>query len=79
MSNRLNQERETKLQPERMELAKKKLEELGYEVTFVGQCTITFKFKKEIVHFFPYSGWHTGKTIKDGRGLNNLLKQLTKR
>ena len=76
MSNRLNKEREQSIQPERMEYAKKKLEELGYEVSFVGKATITFKFKKETVHFFPYSGWHAGKTIKDGRGLQNLLKQL---
>lgn len=76
MSNRQDKEREEHLQPERIEYAKKKLEELGYEVTFSGKCTITFIFKKKVVHFFPYSGWHIGKSIKDGRGLANLLKQL---
>lgn len=76
MSNRLDKEREEELQPERMEHAKKKLEELGYEVVFAGKATITFKFKNEVVHFFPYSGWHSGKSIRDGRGLQNLLKQL---
>ena len=35
-------------------------------------------FDNEKVKFFPYSGWHTGKSIKDGRGIENLLKQLKK-
>lgn len=30
----------------------------------------------EIVHFYPYSGWHTGKSINDGRGWNNLYNQI---
>lgn len=37
---------------------------------------IEFEYKGHIVKYFPYSGWATGKTIKDGRGLDNLLKQL---
>jgi len=28
------------------------------------------------INFFPYSGWHSGKSIEDGRGFKNLLKQL---
>jgi hypothetical protein len=73
---RQNIDRQNDLEPKRMEYAKNKLQELGCEVTFVGNTTITFVYKKEIIHFFPYSGWHSGKSIKDGRGLNNLLKQL---
>ncbi len=37
---------------------------------------IEFDFNGSKIKFYPYSGWATGKTIKDGRGLENLLKQL---
>lgn len=37
---------------------------------------IEFEYKGHIVKYFPYSGWATGKTIKDGRGLMNLINQL---
>lgn len=37
---------------------------------------IEFEYKGHSIKYFPYSGWATGKTIKDGRGLNNLIKQL---
>lgn len=74
---RLNQEREKRLQPLRMDHAKKKLEAIGYEVKECGDCEIQFIYNGSIVKFYPYSGWATGATIKDGRGLKNLLKQLT--
>ena len=32
--------------------------------------------KGERVMVYPYTGWFTGKTVKDGRGINNLLKQI---
>jgi len=76
MSNRLDQEREKELQPKRMEHAAAKLKELGIDVTFKGETTITFVWKGKPVHFFPYSGWHSGASIKDGRGLQKLLSQL---
>lgn len=76
MSNRLDQEREKELQPKRIELAVKKLNELGYISMEVDDTKIKFWHKGETVTFFPYSGWHSGKSIKDGRGLANLLKQL---
>lgn len=76
MSNRLNQEREKELQPIRIEYAIKFLNELGYTELEVDNTKIIFLHKGEPVTFFPYSGWHSGKSIKDGRGLANLLKQL---
>lgn len=76
MSNRLDQEREKELQPERMAYAKKAIEDLGYEITIEKSTSLTFMFKSEFVTIFPYSGWHTGKSIKDGRGLQNLLNQI---
>jgi len=76
MSNRLNQQREKELQPKRIELALKKLSALGYTANEVDDTKIKFLHKGQAVVFFPYSGWHSGKSIKDGRGLENLLKQL---
>lgn len=77
MSNRLNQEREAKLQPKRIDVAKAAIEKLGYDIINEDSTSIEFFFNGELVKFFPYSGWHTGKSIKDGRGLNKLLRQLT--
>ena len=76
MSNRLNKEREQELQPKRMEVARGKIEALGYEIFYSDATVLAFIFNGQSVKFFPYSGWHTGKSIKDGRGLQNLLKQL---
>lgn len=49
---------------------------LGLKITSITQKMIKFEFKGHTVRFYPYSGWATGKSIKDGRGLDNLLKQL---
>lgn len=76
MSNRQDKQREQELQPERMQYALTKLKELGLEPKQLGETTIEFMFNGHSVRLFPYSGWHTGKSIKDGRGIENLLKQL---
>ena len=73
---RLNEERQRELEPKRMEYAIAELLKLGYTPTFVGDKILTFIFKGEKVSLFPYSGWHSGKPIKDGRGIEKLLKQL---
>ena len=76
MSNRLDQEKEAKLQPQRVMHGFRKIESLGLEIIFKDDTTIRFKYKGNNIVFYPYSGWHQGKGIKAGRGLNNLLKQL---
>lgn len=76
--SRLDTERQERLEPKRMDVARKKIEELGYDIFFSDEKVLTFIHKGQAVQYFPYSGWHTGKSIKDGRGLNNLLKQLNK-
>ena len=43
-----------------------------------NETTIEFLHNGATIKLFPYTGWHTGKTIKDGRGVRNLLKQLKK-
>lgn len=76
MSNRQNQEREARLQPKRMETAIAAIEQLGLPITFKDETTLRFTYNGSTVSYYPYSGWHSGKSIRDGRGLDNLLKQL---
>jgi hypothetical protein len=73
---RLNKLREQELQPERMDYAKAELEKKGYLVSKIGDTELQFMHNGELVRLYPYSGWHSGKSIKDGRGLKKLLKQL---
>lgn len=75
MSNRLNQEREKRLQPTRMGKAVAELEKRGFEVRH-DETRIDFTYNNKNVIYFPYSGWASGSTIKDGRGLKKLLRQL---
>lgn len=74
--SRLNKDRQELLEPKRIETAKVSLQSLGFEICFESETEIRFFYKNEEVKFFPYSGWHTGKSIQDGRGLQNLLKQI---
>lgn len=76
MSSRLNQEREKELQPKRMATAKAEIEKRGLKITYIDGTQLAFMFKGQLVRFWPYSGWHTGRTIEDGRGLTHLLNQL---
>lgn len=76
MSKRLNIERQQQLEPERIKYAKEQIEKLGYEITYECDTRIDFIFKGSTIQFYPYSGWHTGKTIIDGRGINKLINQI---
>lgn len=60
----------------RMEYAQLKIEAEGYEVFRVTDKELQFEYKGALIHFFPYTGWASGKTIKDGRGINNLINQI---
>ncbi|MDD5649072.1 MAG: hypothetical protein PHF86_01455 [Candidatus Nanoarchaeia archaeon] len=73
---RLDIERQKNLEPKRLSFAKKEIEKLGYVVKQMGNTKLQFEYKGSPIYFFPYSGWHSGKTIIDGRGLDNLLKQI---
>lgn len=85
MANRFR-ERQAELEPSRVQYAIEQLTGLGYEVerlTGLGEIAdqhntriLRFTHKGSPVLFYPYTGWHTGKTIKDGRGIHKLLKQL---
>ena len=73
---RLDKEIELKLQPIRFNEAVKQIEALGHKVHFKSENNIRFMYKDNEITYFPYSGWASGKGITDGRGLQNLLKQI---
>lgn len=74
-----NRERQQELQPGRVDYARTRLLSLGYPVTEIDATTLQFTFRGCPVTLYPYSGWFTGKTVKDGRGIHNLLKQIPMR
>ena len=76
MSNRLDQEREKALQPIRILDSISTLENIGFKIIYDDKTKIKFIHNGYEITFYPYSGWHTGKGIKDGRGIKNLLKQI---
>lgn len=73
---RLNIERQKELEPKRMEFAINVIKHLSLDITFQDKTTLKFMFNGNEITLYPYSGWHTGKGIKSGRGIENLLKQL---
>lgn len=76
MSKRLNIERQNDLEPQRIEYAIKMIEAAGIPVQYQDEHKIQFIFKRYLVTLYPFSGWFTGKSVTDGRGIQNLLTQL---
>lgn len=76
MSNRLDQEREKELQPKRMAFAINVINYLKLEIVFKDETRLEFMFNGNKITLYPYSGWHSGKGIVAGRGIEKLLKQL---
>lgn len=74
--SRLDENRKKELQPTRLEFAKDQLIKAGYEIIFEDETRLEIMYRGSKVQFFPFTGWHTGKTIVDGRGIHNLLKQI---
>ena len=65
------------LEPARMQYARTKITELGYEILNPdAKNVILFYFKDKPVYFFPFTGWHSGRSITDGRGIKKLLNQI---
>ena len=65
--------------PGRMRHAKKRITSLGYKITQETQYELEFRYNCETVKFNPFTGWASGKSIRDGRGLQNLIDQITPR
>lgn len=76
---RLDIEKQKEIEPERMDYAIGQLHKAGIKsMVIIKENCIEFYFKSEKIKFFPYTGWATGKSIKDGRGLQKLLDQIKK-
>ncbi len=73
---RQNIVRQRELEPTRIDFAKRQIERAGFKITFESDKKLCFMFKDKEVSFFPYSGWASGASIEDGRGIKNLIKQL---
>ena len=76
---RLDKERQRRLEPARMIKAIAEIKKLGYNAIQVSETRLQFitnPIQGYTVSYFPYSGWATGREIKDGRGLRKLLNQL---
>lgn len=74
---RLNEERQRALEPKRIDYAVARIAALGYKIISRDSTSIKFIHKGKTITFYPYSGWATGASISDGRGLERLLSQLT--
>lgn len=74
----ISKHRREMLQDGRVDFAIRELTKMGFDVKLLGKATLEFEFGGHTVRFFPYTGWHAGKSIKDGRGWKNLRKQLVK-
>lgn len=75
----MDQERQRRLEPRRMETTLEALR--GYalftpKAVSHNEIHILNWETHNIIRFWPYSGWHTGKDIEDGRGFEHLVKQL---
>jgi hypothetical protein len=57
--------------------AVEEISKLGYEIWYLVPNEIRFMFNGYIVKFFPNNGWHSGRSIKDGRGIKHLLDQIS--
>lgn len=74
---RQNIERQDKLEPLRIQTAIMQLSKRGYTVSHIeGAASVSFVHRGKKVTYWPYSGWASGATIQDGRGLKKLLAQL---
>lgn len=69
-------ERQEALQPGRIEYARTKLKAFGYDVEQTSTADLRIIHQGSPVIIYPYTAWFTGKTVRDGRGIHNLLKQL---
>lgn len=77
MSNRQDKDREAELQPQRIEYVCQELSKRGFEFV-ADETTVVFQYKGSKITVYPYSGWFTGKTVNDNRGVEKLFKQLDK-
>lgn len=76
--SRLDIDRQKELEPKRIDYAVNEIISLGYDITHADSVKVQFHFKGKTVTLYPYSGWFSGKTVKAGRGIKDLLNQIKK-
>lgn len=70
-------ERRSQKEPHRVNYAKKKLDEKRiFYIYNENKKALEFAYKGCVIRYYPYTGWFSGRSVKDGRGLENLLKQI---
>ena len=52
------------------------IEKLGYTLTDEDDQSIKFEYKGQTVTFWAYTGLFSGKTVRDARGIKNLINQI---
>lgn len=64
-------------EPGRIEYDRAQLEDMGYEV-HLSECgkMLYFTHRNATIRLWPYTGWFSGKTVIDDRGVDILLEQL---
>lgn len=67
-----------KIQADKMEFICDVLDVLDLDIVDKSPHTVSFLFKGYVVKYNPLKEWASGRTIKDGRGVKNLIKQLVK-
>jgi len=78
MLRELREEKRQAREPGRWEYALKVLKDRGFKpVEDAASRCISFAYGRGTVKVYPYTGWFTGKGIKDGRGIRNLMKQIS--
>ena len=75
--NELAKEKRNESEPQRWEYVLTALKEKGYKpVEDKENKCIRFEFRGNIITIWPYKKWFSGKGVKDGRGIDKLLKQI---
>ena len=62
---------------ERMRNAKARLTEAGFTVEEEDKYTLKFMYHCNIIRYYPYTGGVVGKGIKNTRGIDALIEQVT--
>ena len=73
----LTQKKRNENEPGRWEYVLNVLREKGYPpMEDPEKKCIYFKLNGNTITVWPYTGWFSGKGVKDGRGIKKLLKQI---
>lgn len=50
--------------------------EMGYDVCEANYKRVVFWYKDNLITFWIKKQWASGKGVQDGRGIENLFKQI---